>query len=128
MENLIRDSELPAKLRSHGICIFRKITAKPHLAGTEADYKQAKQMVDLWDELGFDTTKLQPYDVLLSYPDINNPNQIEVLDSNEEVVISTQLFEKILRPEMNQSDVVSPYNAFSATGEPKVRKHCIYSF
>ena len=42
-------------------------------------------------------------------------------DANDQILFTTQLYEEILRPEQNQSDVVPPFNAFSAAGQPQVR-------
>ena len=61
-----------------------------------------------------------PYTVTLSYPDKENPNRIVLRNGRGEVVHTSQLMEKILRPEQNHSDVVPPFNAFSAPGTPHV--------
>ena len=62
---------------------------------------------------------LTPYDVLLSYPKEDNPNKIELRDGSGNAIFTTQLAEKILRPEQNQSDVVPPFNAYSGRGMPE---------
>ena len=91
------------------------------MAGTPADLEQAEELKIFWEnEAGLDRAKLYPYDVLLSYPKKDTPNKIEMQDDDGNVLFTSQLFEKILSPEQNQSDVVSPFNAYSASGEPKV--------
>jgi hypothetical protein len=56
-----------------------------------------------------------PYRVLLSYPDPSDPSKI-TLFNRQTPVYQTQLVEKILRPEQNQSNVVPPYNIYSPPG------------
>ena len=99
--------------------VHRQLTERPHLAGTPADFTQAKELSDFWEDLGLKSW-ITPYEVMLSYPDKNNPNRIELQDGSGQELFTTQIEEKILRPEQNQSDVVPPFNAFSATGQPKV--------
>ena len=101
---------------------FRELTSIPHLAGTPADEEQADLLVKFWEDAGLKGVKV-PYNVLLSYPDKNNPNRIELQDGSGNVLFTTQLEEKIVRPEQNHPDVVPPFNAFSAPGTPKVSDH-----
>jgi hypothetical protein len=89
------------------------------MAGTPADYQQAAEFKSLWQSYGMKSW-LTPYEILLTYPDKNNPDFIELQSNNGDVLYRTQLYEKILRPEQNQSDVVPPFNAFSGSGSPKV--------
>ena len=97
---------------------LRTLTAKPHLAGTPADKEQAEGIKQFWEKQGLKSW-LTPYEVLLSYPKENNPNKIELQDGSGNAIFTTQLAEKILRPEQNQSDVVPPFNAFSGKGMPE---------
>ncbi|KAI0241238.1 Glutamate carboxypeptidase 2 [Lamellibrachia satsuma] len=73
----------------------------------------------LWEEQGLTWVKMLPYTVTLSYPDKDNPNRIVLRNGRGEVMHTSQLMEKILRPEQNHSDVVPPFNAFSAPGTPQ---------
>ncbi len=99
----------------------RHLTRHRHLAGTPADREQAEELIEFWNDAGLDRTELYPYDVLLSYPSEENPNHLVILNQQKEALFTSQLYEKILRPEQNQSDVVPPFNAYSASGQPKVR-------
>lgn len=98
----------------------RNLTLHPHLAGTPADLTQAEGLVSFWNEQGLDRTALYPYDVLLSYPEKDDPCQIYMKDNQDTILFATQLKEKILRPEQDQPDVVPPFNAYSASGDPRV--------
>ncbi|XP_041468026.1 N-acetylated-alpha-linked acidic dipeptidase 2-like [Lytechinus variegatus] len=97
---------------------LRELSSRPHMAGTPAEKENAEMLVNLWTEYGFDSARLIPYDVLLAYPDPDNPNKVMITD-NGEVNFTTALHEEILRPEDDHPDVVPPFNAYSAQGEPE---------
>lgn len=70
--------------------------------------------------MGLDETFITPYDVLLSYPetkDESKMNRIFVYDSAGQVVWKSALYEPILDPSENKSNVVPPFNAYSASGD-----------
>ncbi|KAK2165001.1 hypothetical protein LSH36_56g02011 [Paralvinella palmiformis] len=99
---------------------LKHLTSKPHMAGTPADKETADEIKRFWEtEAVLDRVQIYPYDVLLSYPEQDSPNRIVIKDVNDRDLFTTQLYESILDPEQNQSDVVPPFNAFSASGEPK---------
>ncbi len=100
--------------------LARHLTEIPHLGGTPADLSQARELVDAWLAQGLDRAKLEPYNVLLSYPETDDPGQIFLYDGDGETVYASQKFEEILRPEQNHSDVVPPFNAYSTRGDPRV--------
>ncbi|XP_063958833.1 N-acetylated-alpha-linked acidic dipeptidase 2-like isoform X2 [Lytechinus pictus] len=97
---------------------LRELSSRPHMAGTPAEKENAEMLVNLWTEYGFDSVRLIPYDVLLAYPDPDNPNKVMITE-NGEVNFTTALQEEILRPEDDHPDVVPPFNAYSAQGEPE---------
>ena len=95
------------------------MSENPHLAGTNADLQQAKELEQFWKDVGLDETFITPYDVLLSYPettDKDNMNQIQILNCAGGVEYASPLYEDILDPSENKSDVVPPFNAYSAKG------------
>ncbi|XP_030854959.1 glutamate carboxypeptidase 2 [Strongylocentrotus purpuratus] len=96
----------------------RQLSSRPHLAGTPAEKENAEMLVSLWTEYGLDSVRLLPYDVLLAYPDPDNPNKVMITD-NGVAVFTSALTEAVLRPEDNNTDVVPPFNAYSAQGEPE---------
>ncbi|XP_046567726.1 N-acetylated-alpha-linked acidic dipeptidase 2-like [Haliotis rubra] len=95
---------------------LRQLTSKPHLAGTPADYRQAKELADLWIQQGFDDVTITPYEVLMSYPDLARPNVVRVRGQNDEILYESPLTEAILTPRENVPGVVPPFNAYSANG------------
>ncbi|XP_071506212.1 N-acetylated-alpha-linked acidic dipeptidase 2-like [Diadema antillarum] len=97
---------------------LRGLTSRPHLAGTAAEKENADMLVEQWTSYGFDSVRLLAYDVLLAYPDTNNPNKVMITE-NGEVNFTSAPHEAILRPEDDHPDVVPPFNAYSAKGEPE---------
>ncbi|KAK7070800.1 hypothetical protein SK128_019330 [Halocaridina rubra] len=51
-----------------------ELTDRPHLAGTKRDEELAKMIKSRFDDAGFDTSDLVPYNVLLSRPNPDSPN------------------------------------------------------
>ncbi|TNN47945.1 Glutamate carboxypeptidase 2 [Liparis tanakae] len=108
-----RDWCLAAGLR------HREFTRLPHLAGTEQNLRYAEQIGDEWLEFGLDSVELVPYDVLLSYPNQSQPNYIAIVDRSGSEVFNTSLAEPVPEGYEHVSDIVPPYSAFSAKGQPE---------
>ena len=101
---------------------YRKRTAYPHLAGQEGSFRQADELAKLWEDQGLDKVEKPEYDVLLSYPQKDDPNLVYLYDESNPsnpIFISART-EKILSPDQNHSDVVPPYNAYSPSGDVNV--------
>ncbi|XP_074651751.1 N-acetylated-alpha-linked acidic dipeptidase 2-like isoform X2 [Tubulanus polymorphus] len=98
---------------------LKEFTLHPHLAGTEGSKELAERIRDIWTEYGFDHVKLQPYDVLLSYPNTSQPNTVVLYDGTGRAKFTSQLAEKVLSPDQSQPDVVPPFNAYSVAGNPR---------
>jgi N-acetylated-alpha-linked acidic dipeptidase len=98
----------------------RILSKNPHIAGSPRNKFLAEMIKDRWEEAGLDDVKLTPYDVLLSYPEKSDPNFIELLDGRGQTLYRSPLTEAILTPGENQSDVVPPFNAYSAPGDIQV--------
>ncbi|KAM9220427.1 glutamate carboxypeptidase 2 isoform 2-T2 [Dugong dugon] len=94
-------------------------TQIPHLAGTEQNFRLAKQIQSEWKEFGLDSVELAHYDVLLSYPNKTNPNYISIIDEDGNELFNTSLFEPPPPGYENISDVVPPFSAFSPQGMPE---------
>lgn len=67
-------------------------TQRPHLAGTKENLYLAQQVQAEWKEFGLDSVQLVHYDVLLSYPDENQPNYVSVIDEHGNEVLRTPVF------------------------------------
>uniref|UniRef100_A0A8C6KQ60 glutamate carboxypeptidase II n=1 Tax=Nothobranchius furzeri TaxID=105023 RepID=A0A8C6KQ60_NOTFU len=105
--------------RKLNCCPNRKFTRLPHLAGTEQNLKYAEQIKKEWLEFGLDSVSLVPYDVLLSYPNKSQPNYISICDDLGNEVFNTSLAEPIPQGYEDVSNIVPPYSAFSAKGQPQ---------
>ncbi|VDI45655.1 N-acetylated-alpha-linked acidic dipeptidase [Mytilus galloprovincialis] len=98
---------------------LKGLSENPHLAGTPADRKQAKELEKFWKDNGMDEVFITPYDVLLSYPNTTDEsimNQIQILNGSGDIQYASPLYEDILDPSENKSNVVPPFNAYSAPG------------
>ncbi|KAA0701360.1 Glutamate carboxypeptidase 2 [Triplophysa tibetana] len=98
---------------------LRKFTRLPHLAGSQQNLILAEQIRDEWMKFGLDTVHLVPYDVLLSYPNKTNPNYISIVDHVGNEIFNTSLAEPVPEGYEHVEDIVPPYNAFSAKGQPE---------
>uniref|UniRef100_A0A9J8BRF9 Aminopeptidase NAALADL1 n=1 Tax=Cyprinus carpio carpio TaxID=630221 RepID=A0A9J8BRF9_CYPCA len=96
-----------------------KFTRLPHLAGSQQNLDLAKQIRDEWMEFGLDSVELVPYDVLLSYPNKTNPNYISIVDHLGTEIFNTSLAEPVPEGYEDVTDIVPPYSAFSAKGQPE---------
>ncbi|KAG8002088.1 Glutamate carboxypeptidase 2, partial [Nibea albiflora] len=97
----------------------RKFTRLPHLAGTEQNLRYAEQIKKEWLEFGLDSVEMVPYDVLLSYPNKTQPNYISIVDQLGNEVFKTSLAEPVPHGYEDVSNIVPPYSAFSAKGQPE---------
>ncbi|TMS07474.1 Glutamate carboxypeptidase 2 [Larimichthys crocea] len=98
---------------------LRKFTRLPHLAGTEQNLRYAEQIKTEWLEFGLDSVEMVPYDVLLSYPNKTQPNYISIVDQLGNEVFNTSLAEPVPDGYEDVSNIVPPYSAFSAKGQPE---------
>ncbi|XP_075402557.1 N-acetylated-alpha-linked acidic dipeptidase 2-like isoform X2 [Tenrec ecaudatus] len=112
--------ELVSEMKAENIKSFlRSFSKAPHLAGTEQNLLLAKKIQTQWKEFGLDSVKLVPYDVLLSYPNETNANYISIVDEHGNEIFKTSYHEQIPDGYENITNVVPPYNAFSAQGSPE---------
>ncbi|XP_037347950.1 N-acetylated-alpha-linked acidic dipeptidase 2 isoform X2 [Talpa occidentalis] len=98
---------------------LRSFTKLPHLAGTEQNFLLAKKIQSQWEEFGLDAVKLVHYDVLLSYPNETNPNYVSAVDAQGLEIFKTSGLEAAPGGYENVTNIVPPYNAFSAQGTPE---------
>ncbi|KAG8453048.1 hypothetical protein GDO86_004746 [Hymenochirus boettgeri] len=112
--------ELVSEMKAENIRNFlHDFTSKPHLAGTEGNLHLAKKIQKQWVDFGLDSAKLVHYDVFLSYPNQSNPNYISIIDEHGTEIYNTSLFEPPPKGYENFTDIIPPYNAFSAQGDPE---------
>ncbi|KAK6181050.1 hypothetical protein SNE40_008989 [Patella caerulea] len=96
---------------------LKALTEKPHIAGSPEDEDTLVNYIkEFWENVGFDDVQTATYDILLSYPDKDNPNMIELLNENNEVIYQTPIEEDILTPGKNNTEGIPPFNAYSPKG------------
>ena len=115
MEELF--SEILQSVESDNIRSYLKtITSAPHIAASEQDSFLTKWISDKWKEFGFDHVNLERYNLLLSYPDPENPNKIYLKDDRGSVQFTSKHKEDVLRAEDQHPDFIHAFNAFSPAG------------
>ncbi|XP_016062294.1 PREDICTED: N-acetylated-alpha-linked acidic dipeptidase 2 [Miniopterus natalensis] len=111
---------LVSEMKAENIKSFlRSFTKLPHLAGTEQNLLLAKEIQTQWKKFGLDSAKLVHYDVLLSYPNETNANYISIIDEQGMEIFKTAHLESPPGGYENVTNIVPPYNAFSAQGAPE---------
>ncbi|XP_073518155.1 N-acetylated-alpha-linked acidic dipeptidase 2-like isoform X1 [Phyllobates terribilis] len=112
--------EIVSDMKAANIRMFlRDFTKIPHLAGTEQNLLLAQKIQAQWRDFGLDKAELVHYDVLLSYPNVTSPNYISIIDEHGTEIFNTSSSEPPPEGYENFTDIVPPYNAFSAKGEPE---------
>ncbi|KAK7070881.1 N-acetylated-alpha-linked acidic dipeptidase 2 [Halocaridina rubra] len=105
---------------------LRFLTSEPHTAGTEADTRQAGWVAQVWRDQGLDTVSLTPYTVLLSYPDKDLNNTIQICDATGEVIWTSHSYQTPLGPGEDHPDVLPNFSAYSASGD--VQGDIVYAY
>ncbi|ELU12569.1 hypothetical protein CAPTEDRAFT_201615 [Capitella teleta] len=96
---------------------LRKWTSYPHLGGSPGEERLGNELRDAWIEQGLDYVTSQQYEVLLSTVDKEDPSLVFLLNGNDEVQFTSQAEEPVKTPDQNQTDIVPPFNAYSASGQ-----------
>ncbi|VDK52327.1 unnamed protein product [Gongylonema pulchrum] len=95
----VRGSEIAKNLR--------ELTTLPHPAGTKANSKVADKIHELWKANGLENVHFVKYDVLLSYPDYDNPNHLYILDKDGQIQYMTKGISPPLIPEEQSAQAVA---------------------
>lgn len=83
------------------------------MAGTAQDLEQAQWLHDQFVQFGLDHVEIVPYEVLLSYPDMDIPNIISLMQ-NGQAKFNTSGRQEPLYTEEEDSTLVMPnFNAYS---------------
>ncbi|KAM4018247.1 aminopeptidase NAALADL1 [Anomaloglossus baeobatrachus] len=100
---------------------LRKLSQYPHLATTKGDEDLVKMILNQWKDskIGLDEAKEERYDVYLSFPRADNPNNVEVVLPNGNKPFTSVLSEEHLTPDQADPTVVKPYAAYSPSGNAK---------
>ncbi|XP_054923343.1 aminopeptidase NAALADL1-like [Dermacentor andersoni] len=93
------------------------LAKEPHVAGSPRDEQVLAQYVaDRLTEYGFDEVTIQPYHVLLSYPNATDPNSVQLLNGTTgEVLLDAAAHEKPV--EGLDTDIGPAFFAYSPPGD-----------
>jgi hypothetical protein len=90
------------------------LSSVPHLAGTAQDYEQAVWLHDNFVQSGLDRVVIVPYQVLLSYPNMTQPNIVRLLDDKGLANITTSGKQTPISQPEEFSELAAPnFNAYS---------------
>ncbi|UJR30817.1 hypothetical protein I4U23_018335 [Adineta vaga] len=96
---------------------LKDLTSRPHMAGLPEDLESAEVIEKRWLDYGLQVTKPR-YNVLLSYPDNNNPNRD--IASGGTVIFQTAGVEHVYDPTQNKT--VNPFLAYTPGGTVSSKK------
>ncbi|KAE9555929.1 hypothetical protein FO519_000909 [Halicephalobus sp. NKZ332] len=65
---------------------LRLITPEPHVAGTSANKRVGEKILQLWKKNGLEDVHFVEYEVLLSYPDYDNPNHVSIIGGDGKII------------------------------------------
>jgi N-acetylated-alpha-linked acidic dipeptidase len=101
------------RIREH----LKELTSYSHIAGKLGDRRSADYVYNEWKKQGLDYVKLIDYDVLLSYPNNSLPNNIEILDANNNLEELINTTEPIIDNELNNiTNEIYSFLAYSLNG------------
>jgi N-acetylated-alpha-linked acidic dipeptidase len=94
------------------------ITSDPHVAGTENNKRVGEKILNLWKKNGLEDVHFVEYNVLLSYPDYENPNHMSILDPGRRVLYQSNGTSPIIFPkEQGSPHAGVQWVAYSSPGE-----------
>ncbi|XP_025104546.1 glutamate carboxypeptidase 2-like [Pomacea canaliculata] len=91
------------------------LTQSPHIAGRDRDFELVAYLKSKFTEYGLDSVKSTPYQVLLSYPDNENPNTVLIVNNTggETIVFDSTSTESNIS---QLEGVIRPFLAYSPSG------------
>ncbi|XP_075693272.1 aminopeptidase NAALADL1 [Rhinoderma darwinii] len=100
---------------------LRKLSKYPHMATTKGDEELVKMILNQWKDpkFGLDEAKDERYNVYLSFPKADTPNNVQVVTPGGIQQMQTQLTEENLTDDQKDPDVVKPFAAYAPSGNPK---------
>ncbi|XP_021341119.1 glutamate carboxypeptidase 2-like [Mizuhopecten yessoensis] len=100
----------------HMAKVYRELTSKPRLAGTDSQRESADYVHNLFQEYGL-TSQIDTYDVFLSYPIKGHNNFAAVISESGTIEYRTLSLEELTRDDTRHPDEIQAFNAFSPSGD-----------
>ncbi|CAO2584405.1 Aminopeptidase NAALADL1 [Lemmus lemmus] len=115
--NLVMEQLNASRIREN----LRELSKEPHVASSPRDEALVSLLLERWQDTatGLDSAKTYGYNVLLSFPNREQPNVVEVVGPNGSVFHSFQPGEKNLTGEQVGPNVLQPYAAYAPAGTPQ---------
>ena len=88
------------------------------MGGSEESKDQAEYVQKEWQKYGLDRVELKKYDAVLSFP--KSPGLAQIVDDKGAKVFQARQKEKALFDEEKDDRVLSPFYAFSGSGNVTV--------
>uniref|UniRef100_A0A8R1HII9 Glutamate carboxypeptidase 2 homolog n=1 Tax=Caenorhabditis japonica TaxID=281687 RepID=A0A8R1HII9_CAEJA len=104
---------------------LRTFTKEPHIAGSDANKKVAYAIASAWSEAGLEDVHTLPYEVLLSYPDFENPNTVLIQSSSGEKVFQSKGISPVILPD-EQSEKFAGHQWLAYAGNGTVSADVVY--
>ncbi|XP_005351841.1 N-acetylated-alpha-linked acidic dipeptidase-like protein [Microtus ochrogaster] len=100
---------------------LRELSKEPHVASSPRDEALVRLLLERWQDTatGLDSAKSYEYNVLLSFPNRDQPNVVEVVGPDGTVLHSFVPREKNLTGEQGEPNVLQPYAAYAPAGTPQ---------
>ncbi|XP_044541143.1 aminopeptidase NAALADL1 [Gracilinanus agilis] len=100
---------------------LRELSLKPHLATSSRDDYLVELFLERWQnpEWGLDAARKGVYEVLLSFPSQEQPNSVQVVSPQGQILFNARQSEENLTGEQGDPDVVPPYAAYAPPGSPQ---------
>ncbi|XP_059147924.1 putative N-acetylated-alpha-linked acidic dipeptidase [Physella acuta] len=88
---------------------LRLLSQKPHIAGRENDMELVELLKSRFRSAGL-AVQTTPYDVLLSYPDLQSPNSVRLINASNHIIYDAKSDDSDISA---LRDVVPPFHAYS---------------
>ncbi|ULU04620.1 hypothetical protein L3Y34_017408 [Caenorhabditis briggsae] len=113
-------------IKSENIKNYLRIFSKePHLSGSDANKKVAYAIANAWMEAGLEDVHMLPYEVLLSYPDFENPNSVVIRNSDGEEAFRSKGVSPVIIPD-EQSGKYAGHQWLAYAGNGTVSAEIVY--
>ncbi|PIC44570.1 hypothetical protein B9Z55_004895 [Caenorhabditis nigoni] len=113
-------------IKSENIKNYLRIFSKePHLSGTDANKNVAYAIASAWMEAGLEDVHMLPYEVLLSYPDFENPNSVVIQNSAGEETFRSKGVSPVIIPD-EQSGKYAGHQWLAYAGNGTVSAEIVY--
>ncbi|CAI5456445.1 unnamed protein product [Caenorhabditis angaria] len=104
---------------------LRTFTKDPHIAGTDANKKVAYAIANAWSNAGLEDVHTIPYEVLLSYPDFENPNSVVIRSRDGREVFKSKGVSPVILPD-EQSGKHAGHQWLAYAGNGSVSSDVVY--